>query len=43
MQFVMNGDEGAYFKITNIKFYAEGEEVEQPTEETAAADSTSVN
>ena len=29
MQLVMNSDEGAYFKITNIKFYAEGEEVEQ--------------
>ena len=29
MQFVMNSDEGAYFKITNIKLYAEGEEVEQ--------------
>ena len=29
MQLVMNSDEGAYFKITNIKLYAEGEEVEQ--------------
>ena len=29
MQFVFNADEGAYFKITNIKIYAEGEEVEQ--------------
>ena len=34
MQFVFNSDEGAYFKITNIKIYAEGEEVEQlPTPE----------
>ena len=29
MQFVMNSEADAYFKITNIKFYAEGEEVEQ--------------
>ena len=29
MQFVMNGDEGAYFKITNIKIYEEGETVEE--------------
>ena len=34
MQFVMNSEEGAYFKITNVKIYEEGEEVEElPTPE----------
>ena len=29
MQFVMNGEAGAYFKITNVRIYAAGEEVEE--------------
>ena len=34
MQFVMNSEANAYFKITNVRLYAAGEEVEQlPTEE----------
>ena len=29
MQFVMNSEEGAYFKITNVRIYQAGEEIEE--------------